>query len=188
VFRDMGIHRAHLDVAQKRCQRLGGHALTPVCLSNPVADLRLTELFKAHDVPSHLPVEEDGLLGDGLVGQNPCPVRHERIPVSGGEGRHRVGVRVPLLLEEYGEVTGCHISQEDVFCHGAFSLNLVRPHHTVIAPRRNIAPYLRQIHPVALSRPGGRHFETKITSRARRHSTSNGRQNRPAKSGGPGGS
>ena len=42
-------------------------------------------------------VEEDGLLADGLVGQNSCPLRDESLPVCrvlGREGGHVVGVWV----------------------------------------------------------------------------------------------
>ena len=61
-----------------------------------------------------MPVEEYGLYCDGLVAQNPRPVRREGIPVRwvpGREGRHMVCVRVQLLVEEYWEVTFYHVPQ-----------------------------------------------------------------------------
>src|SRR5437667_131602 len=87
-----------------RCSR-EGDALAPVGLANPVADFRFPELFIfiAQDTASHMPVEEDGLYGDGLVSQNLGPVHHEGIPVRwvlGRESRHLVRVRVQLLVEE----------------------------------------------------------------------------------------
>ncbi len=68
-----------------------------------------------------MPAEEDGLDGDGLVAQNPRPVRRE--------GGHMVRVRVQLMLEEYGEVTFCHVSQEDLTCQGAWCASI----HVVLA-------------------------------------------------------
>ena len=63
----------------------------------------------------HMPVEKDGLYCDGLVAQNSHPVCREGIPIRwvlGREGGHLVRLRVQLLLEEYGQVTFCHVPYE----------------------------------------------------------------------------
>src|SRR6185369_2887956 len=114
VFRNMGIQRPLLDKVEKRCERLGRNALAPVLLANPVADEWLTGLLPFPDVPSNMPLEEDGLLYGSRVTQESGPVRHERIPVPGRERRHLVGLRVQLLLEEDGEVTLGHVPQTDI--------------------------------------------------------------------------
>ena len=114
VFRDMGVKGARLDSSQEFGERLRGNALTPEVLSNPVADEWLSVPFPADDITRHVSVEEDGLFRHGLIAQDLFPMRHEGIPCPGRKGGHLVGVRVALLLEEYGEVGVGHVSQANV--------------------------------------------------------------------------
>ncbi len=89
---------------------LGGNALAPIFLSDPVADFSLARLFPANDVASDLPIVEDGLRSNCLVAHNLVgPVRHEGFPFPGRESGHLVGVRVKLVFEENGEVCFPHI-------------------------------------------------------------------------------
>ena len=110
----MSMEGTGLHLAQERRQRPGGDALAPVVPSNPVADFSQAVLFKAHDVADHMPVEDDGLLGDSLVSQDPGPVRRERIPVPGGDAGHRVRLGVQLMFEENREVILCHVPQQKI--------------------------------------------------------------------------
>jgi hypothetical protein len=125
---------AHLRVSKELRERLRGDALAPVLTPYPVADLLFTLLLEAHHVASHAPVEEDGPLDDGLVGQDLGPVHHERVPVPGGEVGHAVRDRVPLVLEEHGKVTLRHVPQQYAFrpsarfAHGHVAFSSARPY------------------------------------------------------------
>jgi hypothetical protein len=70
----------------------------------------LPEWSKLTIVAGDLIVEHDGLRDEGLVSQDPGPVRRERIPIPGREGGHLGRHRVELVLEEDGEVVLRHVS------------------------------------------------------------------------------
>src|SRR5215212_329677 len=128
---------ARLRVAQEPRERLRGDALAPVLAADPVADLAFAGVLEAHHVAGHAPVEEDGLLGDALVGQDRGPLGHERVPVPGREAGHAVRDRVPLVLEEHGKVALRHVPQLYVarpaarFARGHLASSYTRPHGLV---------------------------------------------------------
>jgi hypothetical protein len=105
---------AYLHATDEYSERLCGDTLAPVFPSDLVADLSFAILLEALYVSGHLPVKEDGLLGDALVGQDLGPVRSECVPIPGREICHTIRHRVPLVLKEDGEVFLDHVAQHYV--------------------------------------------------------------------------
>src|SRR5215212_5154113 len=94
---------------QELRQRLRGDTLAPVFPPDPIANLQFAVLLEPPDAAGHAPVEEYGLFGAARVGEDLRPVRHESVPVPGGEGGQAVGLRVSLVLEEHREVIFCYV-------------------------------------------------------------------------------
>ena len=65
-----------------------------------------------NDVTGDLPLEDDRLLREGVVGEDPLPMGVEGLAVPGGEIRHPSRLRVPLMLEEDREVGFDDIAQD----------------------------------------------------------------------------
>ena len=64
-------------------------------------------MLESKDVAGHLPLEENGLLGDSVVAQDLGPVRRKGGFVGrvlSRESGHVVGGRVQLLLEENSQI------------------------------------------------------------------------------------
>lgn len=86
-------------MAQELRERLRGDALAPVFLPDPVADLPLAGVIEAL-----------------VTFSSPRILAHCAMNASAslGEGGHTVRDRVPLVLEEYGDDTFCHVPQQEV--------------------------------------------------------------------------
>ena len=96
-----------VDVFQKLDQRTCCDAPAPEFLADPVTDFALAGLFEAHDMTGDSFVEQDGLLEDRRIVDDPHPVLVEGVSVRGvfaGEGCHVIGIGVELLLEKNGQI------------------------------------------------------------------------------------
>src|SRR5206468_3206339 len=94
-------------------------AHSPICLSNPIGDLRLAEFLvdELRDAPDHVSFGQDRLYDDCVVIENPVPVGGEGtlvVWITGRERGHEIGRRVPLLLKENREIRFRDVSQEDL--------------------------------------------------------------------------
>ena len=61
-------------------------------------------LFEDHNVPRHISIGDDGLLGDASVLQDPAPMVKERRPRAQREGGHSVRLGIVLMFEQDREV------------------------------------------------------------------------------------
>jgi hypothetical protein len=113
VAGDVGVEGTPPFEAEKRRESARGDAPTPVLLADPVSHLALAGLHEAHDVAGYLALEENRLLDDGLIVQNPVPVREERFPASGGKAGQTRRPRLELVFEEREEIGFLHVPQQD---------------------------------------------------------------------------
>src|SRR3954453_9726469 len=98
----MGIKGALLQMPEKRCECRRGNTFAPVFFTNPVADGAQPALWKAPDIASHLPVDENGLLDETCVSQNLGPMCYEGRVIPGREGGHLRCVGIELVFKEDG--------------------------------------------------------------------------------------
>src|SRR4030095_4620126 len=90
---------------------------SPELLPDPVTDEPLVRRLPAHDISGDGAVEEDRLLSDGFVREDPLPVREERVAIARRKIRqaHRFGIE--LLLEEDRQIRLGHAPQPDGPAH-----------------------------------------------------------------------
>src|SRR5436190_23682630 len=94
---------SRLYLGQELGQGRGSNSLSPMCLAEPVGDVRLPRRFPIDDVASHGAVLEDGVEDSGLVGlltHDSGPVRHKGVAVAAGERRHPCRLGIQLMLKE----------------------------------------------------------------------------------------
>ena len=85
--------------------------------SDPVPRQALAVAVPADDVAGDLAVDQDRLRLDGEIGQDRCPVGHERIAVAGGDGGHAVRDGVVLMLEQGWQVGLSDVAENHVVRH-----------------------------------------------------------------------
>jgi hypothetical protein len=99
-------------VAHELCHCRRCDALAPVCLSEPIAEEALVVVLPTHDAACNLAVEEDGLFLPAVVADHvAAPVRDERIPLAGREGRHLVRFRLALVFEEDRQLSFVYVAE-----------------------------------------------------------------------------
>src|SRR5882724_7083508 len=104
-----------------------GHGRTsnpfpPMCLAEPVADVRLSRRFPIDDVASHGVVREDGVQDSGLVTHDSGPVRHKGVAVAAGERRHTRRLSIQLMFKKNRKIFLGHFAE----CNS----HLIRPNET----------------------------------------------------------
>src|ERR1700693_1318187 len=98
--------------------------LSPMCLAEPVSDVRLPRRFPIDDVAGHGVVREDGVEDSGLVGlltHDSGPVRHKGVTVAARERRHTRRLSIQLMLKKNRQIFLGHFAK----CNS----HLIRPNY-----------------------------------------------------------
>src|SRR5438309_4007119 len=100
----MRVNWSRLYLGQELGQGRTSNPLPPMCLAEPVADVRLPRRFPTDDVASHGVVREDGVQDSGLVTHDSGPVRHKGVAVAAGEPRHTRRLGIQLMLKKNRQI------------------------------------------------------------------------------------
>src|SRR2546423_6089353 len=121
---------SRLYLGQELGQGRGSNSLPPMCLAEPVGDVRLPRRFPIDDVTSHGLVRQDGVQDSGLVGllTHDCgPVRHKGVAVAAGKRRHTRCLGIQLMLKKSRKIFLGHFAE----CNS----HLIRPNETELSYR-----------------------------------------------------
>src|SRR6266550_4918115 len=124
----MRVNWPRLYLGQELGQGRTSNPLPPMCLAEPVADVRLPRRFPIDDVASHGVVREDGVLDSGLVTHDSGPVRHKGVAVAAGERRHTRRLSIQLMLKKNRQIFLGHLAE----CNS----HLIRPNEKEISHGR----------------------------------------------------
>src|SRR6476646_10240006 len=103
----MRVNWPRLYLGQELGQGRTSNPLPPMCLAEPVGDVRLPHRFPIDDVASHGAVRENGVQDSGLVGlltHDSGPVRHKGVAVAAGERRHTCRLGIQLMLKKNRQI------------------------------------------------------------------------------------
>src|SRR6266480_4659843 len=126
----MRVNWSRLYLGQELGQARTGNPLSPMCLAEPIADVRLPRRFPIDDVASHGAVREDGVSDSGLVGlltHDSGPVRHKGVAVAAGERRHTCRLGIQLMLKKNRKIFLGHFAE----CNS----HLIKPNETELSHR-----------------------------------------------------
>src|SRR5436190_8706489 len=110
----MRVYGSRLYLGQELGQGRTSNPLSPMCLAEPVSDVRLSRRFPIDDVTSHGVVREDGVEDSGLVGfltHDSGPVRHKGVAVAAGERRHTCRLSIQLMFKENRKIFLGHFAE-----------------------------------------------------------------------------
>src|SRR5436305_12393738 len=134
----MRVNWSPLYLGQELGQGRTANPLSPLCLAEPVGDVRLPRRFPIHDVASHGAVREDGVYDSGLVGlltHDSGPVRHKGVAVAAGERRHTRRLGIQLMFKKNRKIFLRHFAE----CNS----HLVRPNENKMSSRERERAWLR---------------------------------------------
>src|ERR1700730_7857921 len=123
----MRVNWPRLYLGQELGQGRTSNPLPPMCLAEPVADVRLPRRFPIDDVASHGVVREDGVEDSGLVSHDSGPVRHKGVAVAAGECRHTRRLSIQLMLKKHRQIFLGHFTE----CNS----HLIIPNETELSHR-----------------------------------------------------
>src|SRR6266478_8706592 len=110
----MRVNWSRLYLGQELGQGRTSNPLPPMCLAEPVGDVRLPRRFPIDDVASHGVVREDGVEDSGLVGlltHDSGPVRHKGVAVAAGERRHARRLSIQLMFKKNRKIFLGHFAE-----------------------------------------------------------------------------
>src|SRR5258708_2281908 len=103
----MRVNWPRLYLGQELVQGRTSNPLSPMCLPEPVGDVRLSRRFPIDNDTSHSVVRDDGVSDSALVGlytHDAGPVRYIGGALAAGERRHPRRLGIQLMLKKNRQI------------------------------------------------------------------------------------